>query len=71
MPTLSVCSTVTHLTPETIITCVDCGGRAHLLTTWPSDDAPLPGDVMTYHCQDCWERLDVVLPDADEHGGLS
>jgi hypothetical protein len=21
---------------------------------------------MTYHCEDCWERLDLVLPDVDE-----
>jgi hypothetical protein len=56
----------TRVTPETIITCVDCGGRAHLLTTWPHDDPPQPGDVMTYHCEDCWERLDLVLPDIDE-----
>jgi hypothetical protein len=54
------------VTPETIITCVDCGGRAHLLSTWPDDDPPQPGDVMTYQCQDCWERLDVVLPDVDD-----
>lgn len=54
------------MTPDTIITCVDCGGRAHLLTTWPDDDPPQAGDVMTYHCEDCWERLDLVLPDADE-----
>jgi hypothetical protein len=52
------------VTPDTIITCVDCGGRAHLLTTWPDDDPPQAGDVMTYHCEDCWERLDLVLPDA-------
>jgi hypothetical protein len=51
------------VTPELIITCVDCGGRAHLLTTWPEDDPPLPGDVMTYRCQDCWDRWDVVLDD--------
>lgn len=57
------------VTPETIITCVDCGGRAHLLSTWPDDDPPQPGDVMTYHCEDCWERLDLVLPDVDEQWG--
>lgn len=52
--------------PETVITCVDCGGRAHLLTTWPDDDLPQHGDVMTYHCEDCWERSDLVLPDVGE-----
>jgi hypothetical protein len=54
------------VSPDAIITCVDCGGRAHLLTTSPDDAPPQPGDIMTYHCEDCWERLDLVLPDIDE-----
>jgi hypothetical protein len=44
------------------ITCVDCGGRCHLLTTWPPDDPPRPGDVLVYRCQDCLDRWDVVIP---------
>ena len=53
--------------PETIITCIDCGGRAHLLSTWPDDDPPQPGDVMVYRCEDCMDRWDLVLPDDDEY----
>ena len=59
--------------PEEIITCIDCGGRCHLLTTWPDDDPPQPGDVMTYRCEDCLDRWDLLLPDAgsdaDDDGG--
>ena len=48
--------------PEEIITCIDCGGRAHLLTTWPADDPPVAGDIMSYRCEDCRDRWDLVLP---------
>ncbi len=48
------------------ITCIDCGGRAHLLTTWPEDDPPQPGDVVSYRCADCLDRWDLVVPDPDE-----
>jgi hypothetical protein len=47
--------------PEDAIVCVDCGGVAHLLTTWPADDPPAPGDVLVYRCADCWDRWDVVV----------
>ena len=52
------------------ITCVDCGGTAHLLTTWPPDWPPEPGDVVAYRCADCLDRWDVVLPGGEE-GGVS
>jgi len=51
--------------PEQVITCIDCGGRAHLLTTWPDDDPPQPGDVMSYRCEDCRDRWDLVLPEEE------
>jgi predicted RNA-binding Zn-ribbon protein involved in translation (DUF1610 family) len=51
--------------PEETITCIDCGGRAHLLTSWPEDDPPQPGDVMAYRCEECLDRWDLVLPDED------
>ena len=54
--------------PEATITCIDCGGRAHLLTTWPPDDPPQPGDIVSYRCSDCMDRWDLVLPE-DEEGG--
>ncbi|HET6914509.1 MAG TPA: hypothetical protein VFH56_00315 [Acidimicrobiales bacterium] len=56
------------LEPEETITCIDCGGVAHLLSTWPPDDPPQPGDVMVYRCADCLDRWDLVLPEDDELG---
>ena len=50
------------------ITCVECGGIAHLLTGFPPDDPPRPGDIIPYRCEDCMERFDIVHED-DEGGG--
>jgi hypothetical protein len=47
--------------PDRLIPCVDCGGRCHLLTTWPDDDPPIAGDIVAYRCEDCLDRWDVVL----------
>jgi hypothetical protein len=55
--------------PDPIITCIDCGGRAHLLTepdVDPEDAAAdewRPGDIATYRCEDCLDRWDIVLDD--------
>lgn len=57
------------LEPDPVITCIDCGGRAHLLT--PADVDPeaggaepwQPGDVVAYRCEDCNDRWDIVLDD--------
>lgn len=51
------------------VTCVECGGTCHLLTTWPDDDPPIAGDVLAYRCADCNDRFDLVVPDDDEVGG--
>ena len=47
---------------DAVITCVDCGGDAHLLNPPdPNDVEPLlPGDVLIYRCADCNDRWDVV-----------
>ncbi|HET9731582.1 MAG TPA: hypothetical protein VFP54_02800 [Acidimicrobiales bacterium] len=50
--------------PETIV-CVDCGGRAHLLTRFADDDPPGPDSVAAYRCEDCLDRWDIVLGEAD------
>lgn len=62
--------------PEPVITCVDCGGRAHLLSRPRVDGedpaAPRwePGDIATYRCEDCLDRWDLVIPDeGDEDPG--
>ncbi len=48
----------------TTLTCVDCGGTCHLLTTPFADDGEVgfrPGDVVAYRCADCLDRWDVVV----------
>ena len=54
------------LVPESVIVCVDCGGRAHLLTHPPEDGVWLSGDIVAYRCEDCRDRWDLVLPELDE-----
>ena len=58
------------LTPDVQITCIDCGGRAFLLTQPREDGQWEPGDIVAYRCEDCLDRWDLVLDDAvedDEH----
>lgn len=54
------------MTPEESITCVDCGGPAYLVSTWPEDDPPQPGDIMRYRCRDCLDMWYLELPEADD-----
>ena len=42
---------------ETVIDCIDCGGRCHVVQPWPEDQPPAPGDV--------------VAPDEDDQRGRS
>lgn len=51
------------------ITCVDCGEQCHLLTTWPDDDPPYPGDIVSYRCSGCNDRWDIELPEVEEESG--
>ncbi len=46
--------------PERQITCMECGGRAHLITPLPAEEDLEPGDVLVYRCEDCLDRWDVV-----------
>lgn len=49
---------------DPVITCIDCGGRAHLISRFDADyPAPRPGDVVVYRCEDCLDRWDLVVPD--------
>ena len=48
--------------PDEVITCVDCGGRAHLLTQATEDGSWFAGDVVAYRCRDCNDRWDIELP---------
>lgn len=54
-----------ELAPERI-DCIDCGGVAHLLTR-PDDTGRFwPGDLLTYRCEDCLDRWDLIIPDGTE-----
>jgi hypothetical protein len=48
-----------------IITCTDCGGRAHLVQPPEPDEVVEPGDVLVYRCEDCLDRWDVVVDEED------
>ncbi|NOY56212.1 MAG: hypothetical protein GXP34_09530 [Actinobacteria bacterium] len=41
------------------ITCVDCGGTAHLIS-YPPEEGFEPGDILVYRCEDCLDRWDIV-----------
>lgn len=53
------------LTPHSEIDCIDCGGRCHLITFPPEDNRWEPGDLITYRCEDCLDRWDLLIPDSD------
>jgi hypothetical protein len=50
---------------DQVITCIDCGGRAHLTSYPPEDGAWQPGDLVTYRCEDCLDRWDLIVPEED------
>ncbi len=54
------------LVPEPEIVCIDCGGRAFLLSAAREDGEWEPGDVVAYRCEDCRDRWDLVLPEPYE-----
>ena len=47
------------------ITCVDCGGTAHLISFEPEEGFE-DGDVLVYRCEDCADRWDIVHEARDE-----
>jgi hypothetical protein len=47
--------------PLDTITCVDCGGAAHLITPAREDQLWFVGDIVAYRCGDCRDRWDLVL----------
>ena len=47
-------------TPPSTITCVECGGIAHLLSYLPPDDELEDGTPVAYRCSDCVERFDLI-----------
>jgi hypothetical protein len=47
------------------ITCVECGGSCHLMTSYEEGAEPEAGDIVQYRCADCGDRFDVVVPDEE------
>lgn len=60
--------TLTIMDAPNTITCVECGGRAHL-SSYPPHEGFAPGDIAAYVCEDCDQRLDIVVEDEDPPGG--
>jgi hypothetical protein len=52
------------LEPDPVLDCIDCGGRASLLS-YPPELGWAPGDIAVYRCADCLDRWDVVVGDLD------
>jgi hypothetical protein len=52
---------------DQVITCIDCGGRAHLISYPPSERDWQPGDLAVYRCEDCLDRWDLLVGDDDDH----
>ena len=48
-----------------MIDCIDCGGRAHLLSYRP-ELGWQGGDLVTYRCADCLDRWDLLLPEGED-----
>ena len=51
---------------DQVITCVDCGGRAHLISHPPEERSWQPGDLVVYRCEDCLDRWDLLVPEDDD-----
>jgi len=47
------------------ITCVDCGGTAHLISE-PPEGGFQAGDILVYRCADCLDRWDIVYEEQDD-----
>lgn len=52
--------------PTATITCVECGGTAHLASYAAPDEPAQAGDIVAYVCDECGHRLDVELAEEEE-----
>ena len=51
--------------PDPVITCIDCGGRAHL-NAHPPEEGWQPGMLTMYRCEDCLDGWYLEVPDDDD-----
>jgi hypothetical protein len=54
--------------PASIIVCVECGGRAHLLQIADPEVPYVEGDWVAYRCEDCLDRFDLEVVPEDLDG---
>lgn len=52
--------------PPDSITCVECGGTAHLLSFLPTEESLEEGYPVAYACSDCNERFDLIWTDDED-----
>lgn len=52
--------------PPREIRCVECGGRAHLISFLPQDEPIDPGTPIAYRCSDCLDRFDLIWEEVEE-----
>ncbi len=58
--------TVGHVfEPDRVITCIDCGGKAHL-NSYAPEEGWQPGDVTVYRCEDCLDAWYLEVPEEDD-----
>lgn len=53
-----------------VITCVDCGEKAHLLSH-PPEDGWVAGDIVAYRCSGCRDRWDLVVEEPGDYSSSS
>lgn len=51
--------------PDPVITCIDCGGRAHL-NSYPPEGGWQPGMITVYRCEDCLDAWHLEVPEPDD-----
>jgi hypothetical protein len=51
--------------PLTVIDCIDCGGKAHLLSK-PDDFGWEAGQTLMYRCEDCMDGWYLVHEDEED-----
>ena len=55
------------LEPDQVIDCIDCGGRAHLMTR-PGEFGWQEGEIVLYRCEDCLDRWDLLVGPSEGGG---
>lgn len=52
--------------PPQVITCIECGADAHLISFLPQDEPVDPGTPLAYRCSECMDRFDILWDEDPE-----